>query len=176
VNRILGEDGILVNEYDNSMKEYVGQRPGSYFGSPHAGYLGWGLGAALGIKLARPEQTVVATVGDGCYMFAVPSACHFASEAYQIPILVIVYNNQCYFAVKRATRALHPEGWAVKTNHFPLSELPVTAHYEKVCEAFGGYGERVEDPEQVGPAIERALHVVRQEKRQALLNIICKHP
>ncbi len=176
VNRILGHDGIVINEYDNSMKEYVGQRPGSYFGSPHAGYLGWGVGAALGIKLARPEQAVVATVGDGCYMFAVPSACHFVSEAYQIPILVIVYNNQCYLAVKRATRALHPEGWAVRTNQFPLSELPVTAHYEKICEAFGGYGERVEDPEQVGPAIERALHVVRQEKRQALLNVICKHP
>jgi acetolactate synthase-1/2/3 large subunit len=176
VNRLLGEDGILVNEYDNSMKEYAGQRPGSYFGSPHAGYLGWGVGAALGIKLACPEQTVVATVGDGCYTFAVPSACHLASEAYQIPILVIVYNNQCYFAVKRATRAVHPEGWAVRTNQFPLSELPVTAHYEKICEAFGGYGERVEDPEQVGPAIERALRVVRQEKRQALLNVVCKHP
>lgn len=176
VNRLLGHDGILVNEYDNSMKEYMGQSPGSFFGSPHAGYLGWALGAALGIRLARPEQTVVATVGDGCYMFAVPSACHLVSEAYQIPILVIVYNNQCYFAVKRATRALHPEGWAVRTNQFPLSELPVTAHYEKICEAFGGYGERVEDPEQVGPAIERALHVVRQEKRQAILNVICKHP
>ena len=176
VNRMLGEDGILVNEYDNSMKEYMGQRPGSYFGSPHAGYLGWGVGAALGIKLARPKQTVVATVGDGCYMFAVPSSCHLVSELYQIPILVIVYNNQCYFAVKRATRAVHPEGWAVRTNQFPLSELPVTAQYEKVCEAFGGYGERVEDPEQVGPAIERALRVVTQEKRQALLNIICKHP
>jgi acetolactate synthase-1/2/3 large subunit len=176
VNRILGDDGVVVNEYDNSMKEYAGQRAGSYFGSSHGGYLGWGVGAALGIKLAHPEQTVVATVGDGSYMFAVPSACHFVSEAYQIPILVIVYNNQCYFAVKRATRAVHPEGWAVRTNQFPMSELPVTAHYEKICEAFGGYGERVEDPEQVGPAIERALRVVRQEKRQALLNVICKHP
>jgi acetolactate synthase-1/2/3 large subunit len=45
-----------------------------------------------------------------------------------------------------------------------------------VAEAYGGYGERVEDPEQVVPAIERALHVVRQEKRQALLNVICEHP
>ena len=176
VNRIVGDDGIVVNEYDNSMKEYAGQRPGSYFCSPHAGYLGWGVGAALGIKLAGPEQTVVATVGDGSYVFAVPSACHLVSEAYQIPILVIVYNNQCYLAVKRATRALHPDGWAVRTNQFALSELPVTAHYEKICEAFGGYGERVEDPEQVAPAIERALRVVRQEKRQALLNVICKHP
>ncbi len=47
---------------------------------------------------------------------------------------------------KSIPRAVHPEGWAVRTNQFPLSELPLTAHYEKICEAFGGYGERVEDP------------------------------
>jgi acetolactate synthase-1/2/3 large subunit len=49
-----------------------------------------------------------------------------------------------------------------------------TACYEKICEAFGGYGERVEDPDQVKPALDRALDVVENEKRQALLNIISK--
>jgi len=54
-----------------------------------------------------------------------------------------------------------------------LSEL-YPGRYEKICEAFGGYGERVERPEEVGPALERALRVVQQEGRQALLNVICK--
>ena len=40
---------------------------------------------------------------------------------------------------------------------------------------FGGYGERVESPDQVGPALERALHAVKKEGRQAVLNMICKH-
>ena len=176
VQQISGDDTVVVNEYDNSMKQYMSQRPGSYFCSPHAGYLGWGVGAALGVKLGLTEETVIATVGDGSYMFSVPSACHFVSTAYQLPILIIVYNNQCWHAVKRATRAVHPEGWAVGTNHFPLSELEAAANYEKICEAFGGYGERVEAPEQVGPALERALYAVKHEKRQALLNMICKHP
>ena len=138
--------------------------------------LGWGFGAALGVKLARPDLTVISTAGDGCYMFSVPSVCHFVSNAYQLPILVIVYNNQSYEAVNEATRVQHPDGWAVRTNRFPLSELQPTAHFEKICEAFGGYGERVETPDQVEPALERALYAVKQEKRQALLNIICKHP
>lgn len=172
VNRILQENSVVVNEYDNGMKPFMGQRPASYFCSPHAGYLGWGVGAALGIKLGRPESDVIATVGDGSYMFAVPSACHFVSNAYKLPILVIVYNNQCWGAVRRATRALYPDGWAVETNHFPMSDLKPVAGYEKICEAFGGYGERVEHPDQIRPALERALHAVRVEKRQAVINVI----
>jgi acetolactate synthase-1/2/3 large subunit len=174
VNRILEDDTVVVNEYDNSMKQYAGQHPGTYFCSPHAGYLGWGLGAALGIKLASPNGTVIATVGDGSYLFSVPSACHFVSNAYQIPMLIVVYNNQSWDAIKRATRALHPDGPATRTNLFPLSSLQPAGQYEKICEAFGGYGERVESPEQVSPALERALHAVKAEKRQALLNMICK--
>lgn len=172
VNQILQENSVVVNEYDNGMKPFMGQGPGSYFCSPHAGYLGWGVGAALGIKLGLPESEVIATVGDGSYMFAVPSACHFVSNAYKLPILVIVYNNQCWGAVRRATRALYPDGWAVETNHFPMSDLKPVAGYEKICEAFGGYGERVEHPDQIRPALERALHAVRVEKRQAVINVI----
>ncbi len=172
VNQMLQENSVVVNEYDNCMKPFMGQGPGSYFCSPHAGYLGWGVGAALGIKLGLPESDVIATVGDGSYMFSVPSACHFVSNAYKLPILVIVYNNQCWGAVKRATRAIYPDGWAVGTNNFPMSDLKPTAGYEKICEAFGGYGERVEHPDQIRPALKRALHAVRVEKRQAVLNVV----
>ena len=176
VSRIIGDDTVVVDEAIGSMLNRVTGIPGSYFATPHAGYLGWGLGAALGIKLGQPNKTVIAAVGDGAYMFGVPSACHFVSTAYQLPILIIIYNNQCYNAVKWATRDLYPEGRAVRKNLYPLSELQPTANFERICEAFGGYGERVESPDQVGPALERALYAVKQEKRQALLNMICKHP
>jgi len=176
LNRVLNENTLVVNEYHNSVPEQCRFFPGTYFCSPHSGYLGWGLGTALGVKLASPEKTVIATVGDGCYMFAVPSACHSVSTTNQLPILTIVYNNQCWNAVKRSTQAVFPDGIAAKENRFPLSDLGPTAHYEKICEAFGGYGERVETPDQVGPALERALHVVKYEKRQALLNMVCKKP
>ena len=174
INQRLESDTIVVNEYDNAMREQPNLRAGRYFCSPHAGYLGWGLGAALGAKLACPDDTVIATVGDGCYLFGVPSACHAVSAMHRLPILIIVNNNQRWEAVRRGTRALHPDGWAARTNNFPLSDLPPEAAYEKICEAFGGYGERVDNPDQVEPALDRALDVVRNEKRQALLNIISK--
>jgi acetolactate synthase-1/2/3 large subunit len=176
VRKILDDETIVVDEAIGGMLNRSANRPGSYFGSPHAGFLGWCLGAALGVKLGQPGKTVIATVGDGSYMFGVPSASHFVSNAYGLPILFIVYNNQCYRAVKWATHELYPDGRAAHQNRYPLSDLQPTADFEKICEAFGGYGERVESPDQVGPAIERALHAVRNEKRQALLNMVCEHP
>ncbi|MFC1867497.1 thiamine pyrophosphate-requiring protein [Thermodesulfobacteriota bacterium] len=176
VSQFLGEDTVVIEEALGSGISHWANLPGSYFFSSHMGYLGWCLGAALGIKLGSPEKTVIATVGDGAYMFGVPSACHFVSNAYQIPILIVIYNNQSYYAVKRATQSLHPDGRAVGNNLFPLSDLQPTANFEKICEAFGGYGERVESPDEVGPALKRGLHAVKIEKRQAVLNMICKKP
>ncbi|MFC1863081.1 thiamine pyrophosphate-requiring protein [Thermodesulfobacteriota bacterium] len=176
INDVLGDNTILVNEHDNGMAEQPNLLPGRFFEQAHAGYLGWGMGAALGAKLAHPDQTVIATVGDGSYMFDVPSACHFVSNANRLPILTVIFNNQSWHAVKRSTQAMYPEGWAVRTDQFPLCDLQPIAYYEKFCEAFGGYGERVEDPSQIKPAIDRALRAVREENRQAVLNIICQHP
>ena len=174
VNRILDEDTILLNEYDMQLSQLKRTLPGTFFAQSHVGHLGWGLGALLGIKLAAQDKTVVAALGDGCYLFSVPSVCHYVSAHYQLPILVVIFNNQSYRAVQRGTRYVYPDGWASRANRFPLSDLSATANYEKICEAFGGYGERVEEPDQVGPALDRALKVVREEKRQAVVNMICK--
>jgi acetolactate synthase-1/2/3 large subunit len=176
INQVKDGETILINEYDLLLTQVDLVMPGNFFGSSPGSGLGWGVGAALGAKLAAPEKTVIATVGDGSYLFSVPTACHFVSRAYALPILVVIFNNQCWNAVRRATQSVHPQGWAVKNNHFPLSELTPTPAYEMICEANGGYGERVENPEEVLPALKRALRVVREEQRQAVLNVICKHP
>ena len=176
INEVLDAETILINEYDLVPTQVDLTVPGSFFGPSPAAGLGWGIGAALGAKLAAPEKTVIATVGDGSYLFNVPTSCHFVSQAYNLPILIVIFNNQCWGAVRGAAASVHPEGWAVKTNHFPLSELSPTPAYEVICQANGGYGERVEEPDEVLPALKRALHAVKEEKRQAVLNVICKHP
>ncbi len=176
INQVLDVETILINEYDLVPTQVDLTVPGSFFGPSPAAGLGWGIGAALGAKLAAPEKTVIATVGDGSYLFNVPTSCHFVSQAYNLPILAVVFNNQCWGAVRGATASVHPEGWAVKTNNFPLSELSPSPAYEVICQANGGYGERVEEPDEVLPALKRALQAVKEEGRQAVLNVICKHP
>jgi acetolactate synthase-1/2/3 large subunit len=174
IGEVLGPDTIVFNEYPLDVRHAPPPGPGSYFGSPHAGGLGWGLGAALGAKLARPDQTVIATLGDGAYVFGAPTAAHLAARMHDLPILTIVFNNESWEAVARATLQVHPDGWAATSKPMPLSHLGPSPRYEEIVRAFDGYGERVEDPAALPGALQRALRAVREERRQAVLNIICR--
>jgi len=176
VGDLVDDHTILVNEYDFDQNQGTFTRPGSYFQAPPAGGLGWGLGAALGAKLAAPEDTVICCVGDGAYIFGAPTAAHFVSRAYGLPVLFVVFNNRMWNAVKRAVQTHAKDGWAARMDSMPLTELDPAPDYELVCRASGGYAECVENPAELPGALERALRAVRVEKRQALLNVICKKP
>src|SRR5438105_64083 len=175
VGDALDDRTIVVNEYDLDASQCCFRTPGTYFGSPSSGGLGWGVGAALGAKLAKPDHTVICTVGDGAYIFGAPTAAHWVARAYDIPVLWIVFNNRAWNAVKRAVTSHAPDGWAKRTG-MPLTELDPPPDYEMVCHASGGWAEKVEDPAALPDALRRALSVVRDERRQALLNVICKKP
>jgi acetolactate synthase-1/2/3 large subunit len=178
VSRCIGEvaddETMVVNEYDLRVHQAGLRRPGSYQCHSMAGGLGWGVGAALGVKLAAPEKTVIATVGDGSYLFAVPTACHFVSQAYDVPILVVVFNNGRWGSTRKAAEGLHPDGWAARTNNFPLTGLEPSPRFELLVQAHDGYGERVERPDDLVPALRRALKAVREERRPAVLNVIAQ--
>src|SRR5881396_1288605 len=176
VGDLVDERTIVVNEYDLDATQTCFRVPGSYFNGPASSSLGWGLGAALGAKLAAPDKTVVCAVGDGAYIFGAPTAAHFVARAYDVPVLFIVFNNRAWNAVKRAVRDLAPDGSRATTGPMVLSDLEPAPDYELVCQASGGHAERVEDPAALPDALARALKVVREEKRQALLNVICKKP
>jgi acetolactate synthase I/II/III large subunit len=171
LNRAMGEDAILVNEYPVLLEEMTIGEPMRYFGTPPSGGLGWGLGAALGAKLASPDKTVIAALGDGAYMFGNPTPGHFVGEAMRLPVLYVVFNNARWAAVHRATLASYPKGFASQESEPPFATLEPSPRFEHVVQASGGYGERVTEPKELLPALERALRAVRVEKRQALLNV-----
>ncbi len=177
VGEVLDADTTVVNEYPLDVRHAPPPGPGRYFGHPSSGGLGWAVGAALGLKLGAPERTVIATVGDGAYLFAVPTACHYAARLHGLPILTVVFNDGGWGAVRRATLGLHPQGWAAGTGHVPLADLGPSPRYEEIVRAFDGHGERVEAPAELPEALRRALRAVREEGRQALVNVVCRrHP
>ena len=176
IGDVVDDDTIVVNEYDLQTAQACFRHPGRYFAAPASSGLGWGLGAALGAKLAAPDKTVMCTVGDGAYIFGAPTAAHFVSRASDLPVLFVVFNNRAWNAVKRSVRSHAPEGWAARTGVMPLSALEPSPDYELIAQASGGYGERVDDPATLPDALQRALRAVRQEGRQALLNVVCKRP
>jgi acetolactate synthase-1/2/3 large subunit len=176
IGEVIDERTIVVNEYDLDATQCTFTRPGTYFAAPPSGGLGWGLGAALGAKLASPERDVICCVGDGAYIFGSPTASHFVSRAYNLPVLFVVFNNRTWNAVKRAVQTYARDGWAVRTDAMPLTALEPSPDYEMLCRASGGHGEKVEDPAALPEALRRGLRITREEKRQVVLNVICKKP
>jgi acetolactate synthase-1/2/3 large subunit len=176
IDAVKDDSTVIFNEYDLDLTQVAFDRPGTLFGNSAAGGLGWGLGAALGAKLAAPDRLIIATLGDGSYMFGNPTPSHFVSRALKIPTLTVIFNNSHWNAVRMSNIRMYPDGWAAKTKQFPLSQLEPSPRYELLATASGGYGERVDRASEVKPALERAVRAVREEGRQAVLNMILKSP
>jgi acetolactate synthase-1/2/3 large subunit len=177
ISRCIGEakgDALVINEYPLRLEHCAFEQPASYFGLSPAGGLGWGLGAALGAKLAAPERLVIATLGDGAYVFANPTAGHWVARAHGLPILTVVFNNSRWAAVRNATVAMYKDGVAARAGGTLLADLSPSPEYAKLVEAHGGYGERVERAEALPDALARAIAETRRG-RQALLDVICQY-
>ena len=149
------------------------EQRGCYIPGGNASGLGRGLGEALGAKMAAPGRQVIAAVGDGSYMFSVPTAAHFVGRAEELPTLTIVSNNAEWFAVRRAVTGMYPEGRAERANRMPLVDLAPSPAFEKSIEVSGGYGEKVDDPAKLMGAMERAFKAM-EDGQSALLNVVTR--
>jgi acetolactate synthase-1/2/3 large subunit len=167
----LDKDALHVSELGAVAEHLDLETPNCLFTPAFSGGLGWGFPAALGAKLADRNRQVVASVGDGCYMFANPVACHQVAEAMHLPILVVVMNNGIWNAVRRAALAVYPTGEASKLPVLPITSLSPSPDFAKIAEASRGWAETVEKGADLPGAIQRALNVIQTEQRQALLNV-----
>ncbi len=121
----------MISEYSFRQEYCPLETPGSLFALSSAGGLGWGFGASLGAKLASPDRLVLSVLGDGAYMFANPTACHYVAETQNLPVLTVIYNNALYGAVRRATLDMYGNGVASEDDGRLLADLPAPA-FEKI--------------------------------------------
>jgi len=169
----IGEDAIVVSEAVTNF-HVVSQhlrrsRPGTLFSSG-GGSLGYNGGAAVGVKLARPDALVVAICGDGSYLFSQPSTVHWMARAYQAPFLHVVLNNGGWRAPRQAVLSVHPDGIAAKAPKIDI-DFPQPPDYAGIAAAAGGaHAETVRSVAEVSAALERALHAVRHERRAAVID------
>lgn len=173
VREIVDEDTIVLNEAITSygiVNSHIGHTvTGSYFSSG-AGSLGWNGGAALGIKLAKPDKTVISLTGDGCYYFSIPSVVHTMAEQYEIPFLTVIYNNYGWNAPRHSTLGVHPEGIAKQHNKFWI-DFNDKSNLAKVAEATGNaFGVQVSDPKELKDVLKTALDHVKQG-RSAVVDV-----
>ncbi|HEY1503071.1 MAG TPA: thiamine pyrophosphate-requiring protein [Stellaceae bacterium] len=171
LNQVKQKDAIISNELGVPAPFVDIEEPGCWLATGgSAGGLGHGIGEAIGAKLAAPQRQVVSLVGDGSYMFNVPSACHFVERTEELPTLTIISNNAQWYAVRNAAEVMYPGGRVARANSVPVVDLSSSLAYEKLVEFAGGYGERVDDPAQLIGAMERGLRAVA-DGNPAVLNV-----
>ncbi len=133
--------------------------PLSYIGWGKTTQLGYGLGLAMGAKLARPDRLCINVWGDAAIGF---TGMDFETAVRErIPILSILFNNFCM--------AIELPIMQVSTEKYRSTDI--SGHYADMARSFGGYGERVETPDQIVPAIKRGIQKT-EEGVPALLEFL----
>ena len=168
MDKLLDHDVLIVNESPTSkdilMANFSFSPRRGYFSNSSAGHLGWGLGAAIGATLASPKRRVVACLGDGSCMFGIQGLWTLAK--YRIPLLVVVFNNRAYMAVKNQFRG--PEDRVRIAAELGAELVGPELNFARLADSFGIFGQRVEEPEQIEPALKRAL----EQSGPALLDVV----
>jgi acetolactate synthase-1/2/3 large subunit len=158
-----GTDALVLTEaitsYQIVAEHLRAGRPGSLIGSG-GGSLGWAGGGAVGAKLACPERAVVSLVGDGSYLFGVPSSAQWVARRYHAPSLTVIYDNRGWAAPKFSTLAVHPSGAAAAADDFGVSLEPEADLAGIAAAAGGAYGVTVADPDELPRVLADALAVV----------------
>ena len=168
MDRLLEKDALIVNESPTSkdiiMANFQFTASRSYFSNSSGGFLGWGLGASIGAKLASPNRRVVACLGDGSSMFGIQGLWTLAK--YRVPLIVVVFNNRAYMAVKNQFRGSEERIRVAADMGAELVGPDI--NFARMAETFGIFGQRVEQPDAIEPAIKRAM----EQSGPALIDVV----
>ncbi|HJS94859.1 MAG TPA: thiamine pyrophosphate-dependent enzyme, partial [Solirubrobacteraceae bacterium] len=132
--------------------------------------LGWAPGAAVGIKLARPDRQVVAVVGDGAFMFGVPTAALSLAAEARAPVVIVVLNNGGYRASRLPVLQLFPDGVSATRGNVVGASFTRAPDFVKIAEGCGAYGTRTDGADGLPEALARALSTTR-EGQSAVIDV-----
>lgn len=156
------KDAIRVVDGGNTVMWAVYQNrvhyPRTYLWPSDSGHLGTGLPFAIGAKLALPERPVYLLTGDGAFMFNIQEL--ETAARLKLPIVIIVANDKAYGMIKAGQKALYEERY--------IGVDFIDSRYDKIAEAMGCYGERIDDPNEIKHALQRAV----DSKKPAVIDVL----
>ncbi len=165
INEFFDEDTVFVtciglNQIWSSQFQRI-FKPRHYLLPAGAGPLGWDLPAAIGAKVARPKKLAVNIVGDYGMGFCGEEMA--MAVMYDIPIIVIVVNNGYLSLIRQQEKYVYNMNFEVETWYGGTM-----VDFVKWAEAYGAYGQRVEQPAEIIPALQRAV----ESNRPSVVEII----
>jgi len=141
---VVGDGGDIVSYGGRVINVY---KPGYWLDPGPMGCLGTGTGFAMAAQIARPGKKVLILHGDGAFGL---NGMEFESMVRQnLPVVSVIGNDGAWGQIKHPQKAM--------LGHATAAELTPGIRYDKMVEALGGYGELVERPEDIRPALERAF-------------------
>lgn len=162
LDRIIGENAFVVNEMATSDAVVTNQIRFDH-SKPYAerrrnfdatgGVLGWGVAAAIGVKIGNPDKEVWCLTADGCLNFGMQSL--WSAARYEVPLPIVVFNNGHYQANRYNFSRYN--GNMNRTNRYIGVNLGhPDIGYVDLARGYGIDGERVTDPADIAPALQRA--------------------
>ena len=147
----LADDAVVIGD-GGDFVSFAGKfvepkRPGGWLDPGPYGCLGAGLGAAIAARVARPSAQVALLLGDGAAGFSLMDVDTLVRH--DLPVVMVMGNNSAWGLEKGPMQMLY--GYDV------AADLAEQTAYHEVVKALGGAGEKVTDPTQIGPALDRAF-------------------
>jgi len=164
VDKFLDEDAILIIDGGDislyALEQLQFNTPRKLLQSIGMGHLGTSIPYAIGAKLAAPDRQVCTVSGDGSIMMNIQELA--TASALNLPFICVIANNSAWGQIKSGQK------YYFKKRYID-TDLPDT-HFAEIAKAFGCHGERVTDPHEIRPALERA----KAAKRPSIVDVVTK--
>jgi benzoylformate decarboxylase len=157
VAHALPADAVVVNESitaGGTLRAWLNLKDENSFFQAKGGGLGFGLPAAVGVKLALPRRPVVGLIGEGSAMYAIQGL--WTAAHYDLPVVFVICNNAQYRILKSGLLAFRSEP-AKQGKFVGMDLVHPEIDFVALAESLGVAAERVTKPKEVGPALQQAL-------------------
>ena len=170
--KALARDAIVITSSGNiqaqMLQEFPFYEPKTCITAGGFSTMGYTLPATIGAKLAAPDRQVIGMVGDGDFMMTLQELATAVQN--NIPILIILVNNQGWIAIKDLQMAAYGEDRAYATEFLDTKGEIYSPNFKQIAEGFGCYAEKISQCEEIQPAIKRALASEKPSVIEILVN------
>ena len=151
-----------INSVANSYLRF--EEPRSFLAAMSWGNCGYALPAAIGAKKAAPDRPAVAYAGDGAWAMSMVEV--MTAVRHSIPVTAVVFHNRQWGAEKKNQVDFY-------SRRFVAGELDGGEDWSEVARAMGADGMRVDDLDDVGPALDRAIDAQMNAGRTTVIEVMC---